>query len=326
MALSQTEKITILLLVILSAVCVILALTPLVAGDILAFIFAFPYAQLGVGLRGLSLSGTAGNIISIILYITICLVPLAVLMLSRKFYAESALLSVISIALFIIMFHLINPGRTPIGDALHIERAMLGGTAHSLVLAYFSMGVLRRFSSASTLDLGRYIGIALYILAAIFVVVAFGLMISQTQAAMEAVQAGNHDMMFGFGPSSPRLGTTYAFLLLRYVTNALPYVLNIWVVLVAMRLLGAMQAHQYSQDAVRQAQNLAQACRRVFGITVFTSAGFHMLQLLAMHRLHDINNNVNVPITPILFVLGALLLARYIAAGKEIKDENEAFI
>ncbi len=40
-----------------------------------SYLITFPFEQLGMGLRKLSLSGSAGNTAAIIAYILICLVP-----------------------------------------------------------------------------------------------------------------------------------------------------------------------------------------------------------------------------------------------------------
>ena len=68
-----------------------------------------PLILLGEGLRKLSLSGNVGNIIAIIVYVGICLLPL-IFVIRRKWRKENLLLPVLSGMLAYGLYHLINPG------------------------------------------------------------------------------------------------------------------------------------------------------------------------------------------------------------------------
>jgi len=63
---------------------------------------AVPFAQIGLGLRMLSLSGTAGNIAALILYFVLSLFPiilLPVICRRRRLAPEDGLLAVLSVLL-----------------------------------------------------------------------------------------------------------------------------------------------------------------------------------------------------------------------------------
>ena len=53
-------------------------------GGGVASLMSFPFAPLGQGLRWLSLSGGAGNVLAILLYIILSLLPLGVLLLLKR--------------------------------------------------------------------------------------------------------------------------------------------------------------------------------------------------------------------------------------------------
>ena len=122
------------------------------------------------------------------------------------------------------------------------------------------------------------------------------------------------------------LGTTYVFILLRHVIIALPYFMNIWVMFAAHRLLEAINVNQYSEETISAAKYVAWTCGWALKVMVLSSAGLNMLQLMLISRLHVIESNINIPVVSIIFVLGALLLTRYMVENKMLKDENNQFI
>jgi len=79
----RTEKIEIALLIALAAGCVAVLLGGVSINDAVVSILAFPFAQIGLMLRVLSLSGGIGNIIAVILYTIVCLLPMAALFFIR---------------------------------------------------------------------------------------------------------------------------------------------------------------------------------------------------------------------------------------------------
>ena len=315
---SRREKTAILLLTLLAIACIILILSPITSADILPIIMAFPFAQIAHGLRVLSLSGVAGNIIAIVLYIAVCLLPMGAILLVHKKKEEDALLPLISILLFIVMYFMINPGFIQMAGTVRFQQAVLGGIIHSIILAYIVIKTLRLFNAATAHRLGRYIAVMLHLLNVLFVVMAFGVVFGRMLDAFTALGAGN--------TGNNQLGATYVFLALQHIVSALPYVLNIVVVFAALRLLEALRVDQYSEETLAAAKNVSRVCGLALGVTVLSGAGFNLLQLMFIGRLHVVNSNVSFPVASLLFVLGALLLTRYIAENKQLKDENDQFV
>jgi len=311
---------SILLLSALAVACIILVLSPAAMPDALPFIMAFPFAQIGRGLRALSLPGGVGNIIAIVLYVVFCLVPMIPLPLIRNKKAEDVLLPVISIVLFVVMYFMINPGITRVAAiAGPMEQVLYSSIVYSLLIAYGVIRVLRLFDSATPHRLGRYMGVMLHLLNIIFIFAAFGLTFAQMLAAFEALRAGNTI-------PGQQLSATYVFLALQHIVRALPYVLNVWVVLAVQRLLAALTADPYSKETLLAAKLVSRVCVVVLTVSVLAAAGFNLSQLIFVDLLHVVNSNLNFPVTSVLFVLGALLLTRYIAENKQIKDENDMFV
>ncbi|MCL2603579.1 MAG: hypothetical protein FWD90_03795 [Defluviitaleaceae bacterium] len=283
--------------------------------DLLLRIFAFPFAPVGEGLRWLSFSGGAGNVVAWVIYLMIGLFPfiiLAALARKRGSYPEDLLLVVLAILLFAVMYYMVNPGAMG-GNLRMIPPAMghmlMGGAVWSVVLAYGLIRFVRRVFAAGEGTMMRYLRILLYALGA-----AFGI----------AVVLRLTDMFTAAGRAQSDMDT--AFSVLRYLTAILPNVLNIWVIRAALRLLTALREDHYGEGSVRTARGMSRVCAVTLAATVLSVTAFNIGQLLFAGRLSDVHIEISFPLVPILFVLGALLFARYTAQGKALKDENEGFV
>lgn len=116
---------------------------------------AFPFEQLGLGLRALSLSGGAGNAAALVLYGAVCLLPAGALLLIQRRRAlcpEDALLPVLSAALFPVLYWMINPGLLGqfygSAEGQPVAKAVLGIIVYSVLLGYVLLRMLRRFFTA----------------------------------------------------------------------------------------------------------------------------------------------------------------------------------
>ena len=288
-----------------------------------SMLMAFPFQQLGLGLRTLSLSGKNGNLLALVIYAAFCLTPLVALFLARRkrrLYPEDALLAILSVILFIVLYFAINPGLLPHGvAAMDSGTALLGSVAYSVLTGYIVLRALRSFFAArSSHRLQEYLAILLYILNALFVFMVFGAYFSNLLDSWEALRAANTD---GLG-----LGTSYLFLVLQYLVNALPYALNILVVFAVLDLLQEQATDSYSEGAVMAAEKLSRFCGLALVAGVVSNLAFNLLQLLFLKNLRVINSVVQVPLFSIIFVLATLLLAQYIKDSKQIKEDNSMFI
>ena len=109
---------------------------------------AFPLEQIAVGLRYLSLSGAAGNVIAIVLYVLISLIPL-VFLLRKKRQPEDCFLVLLSLHLFFALYCMINPGlivkKMTLSLGTEFEKALLGLMFYSFLLGYLVIRMVRSF-------------------------------------------------------------------------------------------------------------------------------------------------------------------------------------
>ena len=320
------QKILIGLLSVEALVCVLFCIFQTSYTGAFSAVMAFPFEQIGMGLRSLSLSSGPGNAVAVVVYFAACLVPIAAVLIlqkRRKLCAEDGLLVLLSAVLFFVLYIMINPGfiSTWMGGiaAQSVGKALLGGTVYSVFCGYFVLRVLRLFSHGATEKLVRYMSVMLRLLTVLFVYLIFGACFNELLNSIASLQAGNVG-------NEHLLDTSYICLVLQFVVNALPYAFNVLVVFAALRLLDKMQTDRYSAETVAAAGRISRLCAAALVAMVLTNIGYNLLQLLFAKTLFVINISVQIPVFSITFVLAALLLTRLVTENKQLKDDNDMFI
>lgn len=314
-----------IILAIEGILCILFVFTQSVSSKVLSTLFAFPFEQIGIGLRALSLSGSFGNIVAILLYVAICLCPFIPVICHAKKntrLSEDWLLAILSIVLFVNIYFMINPGLIQTYISLigfTAGKAFLGSVTYSILFSYIILRVLQLFYRADTNKLYQYMGALLFLLSILLVALVFGVQLNQLIGSIKNLQAGNKGNEHQLWPS-------YLFLVLQYTVEALPYVLNIVLVFSALRLLKELRTDRYSQESISAADHLSQQCRTILTVSVLSNAGFNLLQLVFAKALRSIHGTVQLPLFSIAFVLAVLLLTGLIRENKQLKDDNDMFI
>jgi hypothetical protein len=319
------HKIFIGLLAAEALACVAFYLVKASFSGVFSTVMAFPFEQIGIGLRLLSLSSGLGNAVALILYFAVCLLPLAALLVLRKrrsLHAEDGLLALLSAALFVVLYHMVNPGIVPwtggeMGQV--VGKAILGCITYSILCGYAVLRALRLFSSGGTDKLVRYMAIMLNLLSVSFVFMVFGVCFGGLLDSIETLRSGN-------AGNEHLLGASYAFLVLQYIVNALPHALNVLIVFAARRLLNEMRADRYSAETLSAAERVSKLCVAALTATALAHIGFNLLQLLCAGSLMVVNASLEIPIFSIAFALAALLFTRLVAENKRLKDDNDMFV
>jgi len=294
--------------------------------DSFSSIMAFPFEQIGQGLRYLSLSNDLGNVIAIIIYLVLSLLPIAVLFLLRKkrvFVIEDGLLITLSIVLFVVLYIMTNPGsistlpNSTVGQS--IKKTALGCTIYSVLCGYIILRLLRLFSIGGADQLIRYMKVVLICLNLFFVYMVFGVcfgFLLESIASLKANNTGNELLQ----------GTSYVFLVFQFVVDSLPLILNILVVFAALELLEVMQIDHFSDKAISVAKRLSRLCSVALVTTILVGIGFNFLQLMFAKSILTWNASVQIPLLSIIFMLAALLLTQLISESKSLKDDNNMFV
>lgn len=306
--------------------CVVLRILQTSFTGVFSAVMAFPFEQIGLGLRLLSLSGGLGNAAAIVIYSAVSLLPVAALLVlrkKRKLHAEDGLLVLLSAALFAVLYLMINPGiMSPLAGGAAgqpVAKAVLGVMVYSVLCGYLVLRVLRLFSVGGTDKLVRYMSVMLHLLNILFVYIIFSSCIGNLLNSIESLKSGN-------AGNEHLLGASFFFLVLQFIADALPYVINVLVVFAALRLLNEMRADRYSAGTVAATEHMSRLCSSALAVTVLSNIGFNLLQLLFVKSLMVVNSSAQIPVFSITFVLAALLLTRLVEENKQLKDDNDMFI
>lgn len=317
------RKAFIIILAAEATICVLLTMFRAKLSAAFPTVLAFPFEQIGLGLRALSLSGTGGNVLALLLYAAICLIPIGALFVIRRkrsLQPGDGLLPVLSAVLFAAIYLMINPGLIEKSlQSIPIGKAILGGTIYSVILAYFILRIMRLFYAGGMEQLQRYLTVLLGLLNVVFVYLIFGAGIGTLMEDIATLQAGNSG-------NEQLLDASYVFAVLQYLVDALPYAFDIFIVFAGIKLLKNMTDDRYSDATVLAASRLSGLCGKTLCITVLAIAAFNLLQLLFAKHLFNIHAALQIPLLSIAFVLAALLLSRLVAENKALKEDNDSII
>lgn len=317
-----------ILLVLEAALCIAFGLAKISPGGAFSAAMAFPFEQIGMGLRLLSLTGRIGNCLALALYAAVCFLPLLFLLTvrnKRKLYKEDVLLGLLSAALFVSLYLMINTAYIGnmfggLGDAgLTIGKVVLGGTLWSILCGYLILRVLRLSFESGTEKLQGYVSAGLFILIFLFVWAVFGVCFGEMLNSFSTLHAGNTGSEGG-------LGTTYVFLILRFFVDALPYILDAVTVFLALDLLAAMRTDRYSEQTEVLALHLSHWCGKALAAVVVSAVSLNLLQLIFASALRIIDSELSIPVISVLFVLAGLLFARMVSENRRLKGDNDLFI
>ncbi|MEG1884391.1 MAG: hypothetical protein RR224_11845 [Clostridia bacterium] len=317
------RKILILFLVAEALACIVLVFCKASLVGVFSTVAAFPFEQIGLMLRGLSLSGSVGNVFAVVLYVLFSLIPVGMLVFTRrkrKLQAEDWLLPILSGLLSFVLYQMVNPGlMAKLLQSVSVGKAILGGTAYSLVFSYLILRVLRRFDSGGMEQLQRYMVILLGLINTLFVFLIFSTGLGGLLDSISALRAGNMG-------NDPFFTASYFFCGLQFLVDTVPYTLDILVVFSALTLFDKMKKDRYAKETVDAAVRLSRLCGTALRITVLSVTLFNVLQLVFAKYLLNIHTAVQIPLLSIAFVLLALLFARLVKENKALKDDSDSII
>ncbi len=287
-------------------------------------VIAFPFQQIALGLRVLSLSGSGGNIAAIAIYVLLCLLPslVALFWYRKKLYGEDILIPIFSATMFAAIYFMINPSLLTgsYGEEFFpILRLILGGACWCVVISWTVLKLIRRSREADREGVQALLKICLGLMAFFFVAVAFAGAVGDFAASYEELREGNTAGYLN-------LSLTTVFLAVKAIISALPYALDAIVAVKGMELLTAMAADPYSAGTVEKGEGLASFAVMSLKVTIVLSLIFNLLQLVFIKKLLVVDMELVLPLVSIAFMLCALLLSRLIRENKALKDDNDMFI
>lgn len=276
---------------------------------------AFPFEQIGLGLKKLSALGGVCNGAAVALLALIAALPLVPVLRhvkERERLWEHLALAALSILLLVLIPRMAQEqplASVDLGQPLAFDRMAMGLTIWSCVVLWGVLRLLRLFSAGEKETLYRYLRWMLVALCALFV---GAIVLNPVKALLAALPAAE----------KPLDAIVAA---IRCAADALPYALDIAIIFAAMSLLGRLLAEE--RDAAKEdAARLCRRCCMALGLDAAAAVIWNVLQIALAGATNNVSVSVNIPVVSLAFVLLALLFARLVAENGRLADENEAFI
>ena len=280
--------------------------------------FAFPFEQVAIGLKGLSQSGRAGNGLAIALLVGISLLPSIPAFHCKQNKAaikERITLISLSCVLLLALYGMINPQvfcsfiPEAKNEYLAVVKAIMGVSVWSVIVLYVVLRLIRMFQSGDKVSLLKYLHLLLHVLCLLF-----------TAAAVISFGSG---LTVSSGASQKTLDNIIH--ILRLIVVSVPYVLDVVIIISTLNLFDIVLTEDQN-GIVNAAEKLSKICCGALGITTALTAFINILQIIFMRWLSSVATTVNIPISSIVFVGIVLLLSRLLIENKQLRDDNSLFI
>lgn len=308
-----------IILFIEAVLCLIMPMISKAVSDGFISVITYPFVIISSLLRNLSLSGFAGNVVAWIIYVTICLAPVMIfgwLKKKGKSVRMDYLLIVVSLIMFISMYYMINPTKMNEFAANSFAFYMfLSGMIYSVIVGYLLLRFLYILKCANKRQLQNYMIGFLYVIAIIFIYYAFGL---NFQSFMREVG------YLSFSGITKTL--SYLFLFLRYLCDAVPYILDVLVIFAIISLFTEQMNNSYSKEAIKAVDRVSSLCVYTLYISVVLNIVTNVLQLSVLRFINSFTATIEIPFGAILFTITALLVSQYIKDNTRLKEDNDLFI
>ncbi len=295
-------------------------------------ILYFVWDGFGFLLRSLSLKGGAGNVLAVILYTLLSLLPLlgpSLWMWKRRQRPQGAdiLLIVLSMYTFYLLYAFINPGlfsaRLPAG--LGVEgmvfyiKAVYGGLWLSILVSWLLLTWIRSLNDREILDRKKFLyrGMKLLLAVSILLSTAELLYSVGTDLTGRLVQIRGNEAGTG-------MDLIFAFLRAGVVllsSGFLPVILCR-----IKRLLKAVEEGPFEAGELEEAKRLADVSRMAVTAPVLGSLVWNGGLFLCSRQLTQLEYQWEIPLFPLLAAFGSLILTRYLREAGELHRDNEMII
>ena len=281
-------------------------------------VWSIPMEQIAGGLKVLSGTGAFGNGLALAILAGIALIPVIIALRyprGRETLAERITLAVMAPVILIVLWYMIHPGNmrpeAAGADAfLQVARAALSLIIWSVVILFVVLRLIRLFRAGKREQLLRYFRILLAVSCITFTAeLAVTLMNAVLTPAADGSRSAQ-DIIAG---------------IFRLAAGVVPLVFDIVILIRVMDLIRIAETEEQ--------EGLAETAKKVSGISCIAlavSTGLcalqHVVQLLLMPGLTDLNVSVDIPVVSIVFVAVILLFTRLLVENRQLREDNSLFI
>lgn len=275
-----------------------------------------PLLAAGEGLRGLSLSGAAGNLAAWALVLALSALPLLLLLCGRgRRGPEDALPVLAALLLFCLLYQLINPALLSWPAREFFPLAALV-TLGALVLAWGILKLLRALEGAAQARLSRAFAALLDAGAALLALSSAYGAAAGAFAQWDSVAAGN---------TAPGVLTPLVLGVMA-VLQGTPGLLAALTMAWGGRLARALGGPAFGQEGLALCGRTAAACRIVAQATVLLTVAGDLLQLALLEQLHSVSFSLALPLVSLALAAGLFLLCRLLERGLALQRDSDSII
>lgn len=250
----------------------------------------------------ISKTGAVWRILAIILYVLVCLVPAGALFLisrRRRPWREDWLLALLSVVLLLLVGRALDRNWT-----IYSAFAQMGLLA--VLVTWLALRLLRYFSVSDDRRLVRLVRIVVVLVGVLFAalagVSAFAILASLFERFTIPALAE------GAGSVASSGITVYGCLL-------------------GLRLVDSLgEGGELTDDTVDLARGFYRYSVRAASAILLISLAANLAKLAFVRLSASTDVSVNFPVFQLLFCLAALIVSRFIAAHKELRDDNDLFV
>ena len=316
-----------------------LILIEVIAGILFAFIASkilhmtaalqimyLPFELIGKGLRFLSLSSAIGNVIAIIIYAAISMIPAIYVINQRKrgrTHKEDILLVAFIGLLFYSMYMFINPGLMyqKMPDIFSMDQSSLivmkiiyAFIIYSVLIMWLIMKAIRFLGDDSQKNWKSrlYFGMKGLIAA----LVSYYTLLITYAKTFELLHK-----------SENKLQNVSSIEWFKSVLQLLPIIMTILLFINIIHVVKAIEDHKEEQQMMTVAR-LASVAKVTAVVTVISDFILNFYQFLLGATLQNVNVTFapDVSMEPLIIAFGALTFHEYFKRTKQLKEENDQFI
>ena len=315
-----------LLLIVEALICIVLCVFGSDSFSLTRGLLSFPFKQIALGLRELSLLSGVGNIIAWALFTLICAIPVIIAIIKcvkKSFALEDIMLIVLSVVLAPALYYMINSGYIVNDMVINPESEhlmwILGPIIYAPIIGYVIIKIVRCFVKAEKQDLKRYLNYMLYVVNIMLIIGVFGISLEELIDKLGSLD--EIDYMVGGNVTYTKM-----LVIMKYANDVILNLMLIGIVILVQGLVDKININNITDEIVSRAKLVSKCCVWTLIIYVILNVCYNILQFVFIKELYTINGVINIPITIVLAMLVIMLIFQFILEAKSIKDENDMFI
>lgn len=250
----------------------------------------------------ISKTGAVWRILAIILYVLVCLVPAGALFLisrRRRPWREDWLLALLSVVLLLLVGRALDRNWT-----IYSAFAQMGLLA--VLVTWLALRLLRYFSVSDDRRLVRLVRIVVVLIGMLFAALAGVSAFAVIASLLERLTIPA--LAEGAGSVASSGITVYGCLL-------------------GLRLVDSLgEGGELTDDTVDLARGFYRYSVRAASAILLISLAANLVKLVFVRVSSSTDVSVNFPVFQLLFCLAALIVSRFIAAHKRLRDDNDLFV